>query len=775
MELKTYFAQDRNGSLIPSASVAVYLTGTTTLASGLTNVSGAPLSNPFTADADGKIQFRAPDGIYDMQVSLGSTTGVKVTFQCVDVEQQLSDANSAADRAEDALADFEAQSGNLVAKDENGKIPLSTIPDAVMMESELAQPDALKLIGEVASIAELRTTEPTTAGQKIKLRSYIAGKNKGGGEFYYDNTDTTSADNGGTIIVTAGGKRWRRVMTSTVFHIHMFGALTDGETDDSDAINRTIAALPYNTWINSLQIPRINHEYSAFWVDGCGGIALVKKQIVLHGGVNTRNLTLRADTSVDWDGKSVLTTDGNRYWGHAKNIIIDGNHAKCKGITVSNAFGALWSFIETHNTQLEPFTNSAPGYEFFLTNARFTLSGAGKQAGETYQDKVAGMNITAGDGHYSDIATLFCPVGVYNAGSNFFSKVHPWSGYYNNGFAGQLEMRIGFYDVAGNSHYSDCYADSPSKKDYSLSNSYSVDGMPNGGVGFYFKNGAWGSKLSNCCCVVNSALYEACTDGRAALTDQLRSWFVETNVRNLDITDFRQPVVKTYIGDPIYADIGSRNGTTVIGADRLTNQVFSRIANQEVLRVSQEISGITKMISLFLAGQEVGSIDATDNTTVRIQAAGKLVLTSASQAGIEYVNNAGTPTLRGQQANVVALGDTTYPFKSLTVQSAPVVTSDERMKTDISDIPQQLLDYVMSTPMKQFRLKYDDSKIQYGVIISPEFIDELSQHIDISDTEAFINTELAEPNEFGMTDIWMFRPDVWQNLMLEAIRRKLVN
>lgn len=121
MELKTYFAQDRNGSLIPSATVSIYLTGTNTLASGLTTVSNTPLANPFTADADGKIQFRAPDGIYDMQVSLGSTTGVKVTFQCVDVEQQLVDANSAAGRAEDAqeaaeqaLADFQAGSADLV-------------------------------------------------------------------------------------------------------------------------------------------------------------------------------------------------------------------------------------------------------------------------------------------------------------------------------------------------------------------------------------------------------------------------------------------------------------------------------------------------------------------------------------------------------------------------------------------------------------------------------------------------------------------------------------
>lgn len=115
MELKTYFAQDRNGNLIPSANVSIYLTGTTTLASGLTTVSGTALANPFTADADGKIQFRAPDGIYDMQVALGSTTGVKVTFQCVDIEQQLADADSAADRAEAAAESIEGQATIIAA------------------------------------------------------------------------------------------------------------------------------------------------------------------------------------------------------------------------------------------------------------------------------------------------------------------------------------------------------------------------------------------------------------------------------------------------------------------------------------------------------------------------------------------------------------------------------------------------------------------------------------------------------------------------------------
>ncbi|ADE87922.1 tail spike protein [Escherichia phage vB_EcoM_ECO1230-10] len=115
MELKTYFAQDRNGSLIPGATVTIYLTETTTMASGLKTVGGNALANPFTADADGKIQFRAPDGIYDMQVSVGTDTGTRVTFQCVDIGQQLSDANGAAERAESAAQSIEINVANINA------------------------------------------------------------------------------------------------------------------------------------------------------------------------------------------------------------------------------------------------------------------------------------------------------------------------------------------------------------------------------------------------------------------------------------------------------------------------------------------------------------------------------------------------------------------------------------------------------------------------------------------------------------------------------------
>lgn len=99
MELKTYFAQDAAGNIISSAIVNVFLQGTPTLATGLTRADGTPLENPFAADGAGRIQFRAPDGYYDVQVSAGSGIIQTLTIQCVD----YSEAKIAAEQAQNAL------------------------------------------------------------------------------------------------------------------------------------------------------------------------------------------------------------------------------------------------------------------------------------------------------------------------------------------------------------------------------------------------------------------------------------------------------------------------------------------------------------------------------------------------------------------------------------------------------------------------------------------------------------------------------------------------
>lgn len=235
MELKTYFAQDRNGNLIPSANVSIFLTGTTTLATGLTNVSGSALANPFTADANGKIQFRAPDGVYDMQVSLGSDTGARVTFQCVDIEQQLADSNSAADRAEDAADRAEEAAANsgvntfLVAsqaemlaltakKGDHAKrsdisktfilqsTPAATLANWVSIDDDalfqLAKPGGVTKVNgaivQCATVADAQALTGLTEGQKV--RTYF---NKTA--VVSDWTFTTTQPASPTFYITAAG------------------------------------------------------------------------------------------------------------------------------------------------------------------------------------------------------------------------------------------------------------------------------------------------------------------------------------------------------------------------------------------------------------------------------------------------------------------------------------------------------------------------------------------------------------------------------------------
>lgn len=92
MELKTYFAQDASGNIMPGATVMVYEAATTTLATGLQDEYGSPLANPFTADSSAKVAFYAPDGLYDITVvGNGRTVTIRSQFVSIDGADTLRD------------------------------------------------------------------------------------------------------------------------------------------------------------------------------------------------------------------------------------------------------------------------------------------------------------------------------------------------------------------------------------------------------------------------------------------------------------------------------------------------------------------------------------------------------------------------------------------------------------------------------------------------------------------------------------------------------------
>lgn len=637
--------------------------------------------------------------------------------------------------------------------------------------NQLAEPNGVNLVGGAASDTELANVQSSLQSNIDAINSNLSSTENGKGASLlgYKNTRWN------------GSSRNQQSVNLQVVSLKDFGAKLDGVTDDTAAVQAAIDALPYNTFINDTQIPRVNHEYSTYWIDGSPGIALVSSPIVLKGGVNIRNITLRAAFGTDgnaWNSQPVLKTDGNRYWGDAYNITVDGNNAKCKGIAISNAYGALWSNIRVINTQLECFTNLAPGYEFNLTNFRFSLSGYGKSQGATYQDAVSGLVATAGDGRYTDGDVLFSPVGVYAVGNNYYSNIHCWSGYYNNGFAGQLEMRIPFLIETSGSTFINCYADSPSKKDYTLSNSFGMtDGLPNGGVGFFLRSGAWNNTFVGCKWIVNNTLYTACTDARAGLTDQLRGFLMVSDNQNNRIMGFVQPPSSyTYVGDFIYGGT-SETTTTIVGAERKTSRAISRISGQTVNELITQDTGIVKYQSFKSAATEVGFVQQRDVNTLRVYANRSLELATGSAAAFEvYAGSDGlqAPTIRSKQTGVANLGDSSFRYITVYLTTSPNVSSDIRLKSDIQDIPDSLISLAMNTPIKRYVVN-STGKVHYGIIITDDWVRRLKEESDFDMMGMLVGYGDADnPNSEHYGQYYGLSYADWQNILLEGLRRKAV-
>lgn len=103
MQLQNFYAWDSNGNIMPLATGMLYLPGTETLATGLQDVNGAPLSNPFTADSKGLFSIAAPNGYYDFFVNNGPRSGrLRVMF--IDVDKVAADAATASTAAGVATA-----------------------------------------------------------------------------------------------------------------------------------------------------------------------------------------------------------------------------------------------------------------------------------------------------------------------------------------------------------------------------------------------------------------------------------------------------------------------------------------------------------------------------------------------------------------------------------------------------------------------------------------------------------------------------------------------
>ncbi|GAB2794575.1 hypothetical protein GCM10027040_21050 [Halomonas shantousis] len=171
MELKTFFAQDETGQVIPGAAAHVYLPGTTVLATGLKDRQGNVLTNPFTADGNGQIQFVAPNGHYDLHISFGERV-YSVPVKFLDVE-------------------------------DTGTLGIETASGQQTLRNALDQ-----RVLYVESIAGLQGVSPLLLrdGQQVTVLSYHtplypSTRFKGGGTFAWDST-RAKADHDGALIIS---------------------------------------------------------------------------------------------------------------------------------------------------------------------------------------------------------------------------------------------------------------------------------------------------------------------------------------------------------------------------------------------------------------------------------------------------------------------------------------------------------------------------------------------------------------------------------------------
>lgn len=564
-------------------------------------------------------------------------------------------------------------------------------------------------------------------------------------------------------------KRTQSDVNMQVVSLKDYGAKLDGVTDDTAAIQRAIDSFPVGQWIPDTQIPRDNREYSTFTLDGSGHIAMVTNTIVIKPGVNIQNLTLRAGASVNWAANAVVANanDGAKFWGRITNLTIDGNHQDCRGVMVYNGYDSFWSTIKIVNTIRDAFTVNSGGV--FLNNFLFVLSHADKLAGGTKGDTSTGLKVLGPDGYYSNGVIEFFPVGVYAAGANnHFHQIHPWSGFYNNGVdigsAGGYEMRVAFLINSSNQSFSQCYADSPSKKDYTKSNNTTIGGIPNGGIGFHFGKGVWNCSLIDCSLVSLTSSFNNCTDGRSGLTNQLTPWLI-VDGKNNRIVNFRC-AGGVEVAPAMYSSAAVENATTVIGAERETNKLFSRVAGQDVLRVSTEFGSVTKLIDFWGNGRNVGYVQQRDTDTLRHYANRSLQLAVGAVAPLEvYAGADGTdaPTLRPTQSSVANLGDATFRYVTVYLTTNPNVSSDARLKSEVQNIPDALVDLAMRTPIKRYKLN-SLGEYHFGIIITEEFVQSLSA------VESEALNGLISVGEDGMYGIAYTD---WQNILLEGLRRKV--
>lgn len=227
----------------------------------------------------------------------------------------------------------------------------------------LAQKDGLKLIGECASLTDLRGVEPSATGQQIYLAARVSGWAAtasgmpwGGGKFRYISNLPSSLqiDDGGSIIKTSGGKLWvREELLSGLGEVRVEWYLDGAPSFTDDASDAFQAAA----------------DTAKLWAQYSG-----------------RNSTVR----LVMPPKMYITKTINVY---SRGVRIDGNHGYCQ-VSASGTYTAYNTLSTNANITSSPDGGATVVAVINLTHG----SGGAGVANPAYSDQelVKDWNLTLG-------------------------------------------------------------------------------------------------------------------------------------------------------------------------------------------------------------------------------------------------------------------------------------------------------------------------------------------------------------------------------------------
>lgn len=303
----------------------------------------------------------------------------------------------------------------------------------------------------------------------------------------------------------------------------------------------------------------------------------------IHGDVSIDagfgGVYLTDDFAADSSGYAVKCDKGtgNQYAGHISNLLIDARAKTVNGFKISDGYankldGIYVANVDGHGIHIAGGmgVHLLKFYAVGVLKPTNPLSTAHIVEGSDHQ-------VSMGEGRYFRFGTW-----VRGGGNNRIDKVHNW-GMYDDTVTDQNSMMKCCFVVQNsiNNSFNQCFADSPSKWDYTKANLDAVDGYINGGIGFFIDGGATGNTFSQCQTFVNMNAFNDA--GLSSYTASLMPFVVGSiNCSFIECENSNSPAWVARLINHIYSI--DQSFTNILAAKNFVGIEYDTICNSTIFR-----------------------------------------------------------------------------------------------------------------------------------------------------------------------------------------------